>query len=106
LIANEETRKTDLIAHMGLLNVSKCLGEEFLPNRLLKFRFKFGKKKGKSLFQKEAFPEDLMERVWVEIGENVHDAVQVVHDYESYNLIRHLDKNLTSLHGECKIIHK
>jgi len=73
---------TDLFAHTGLLNVSLwhlCLGNEFVPKRLVKFRLDFVKKKRKSLFHHK-LPEDLIERVWMEIGENIQDAVQIVQD--------------------------
>jgi len=101
LIVNEETRVSDLIGHNGLLSVSTCLGEEFLPNRLLKFRFKVGVKKGKSLFQYK-FPEDFMNRVWVEIGEELQDAVQVAHDDKDFEFIRQMEDNLRNFKGECK----
>jgi len=100
LIVNEETRVTDLIGCTGLLSVSTCLGEEFLPKRLLKFRYKFGgDNQGKSLFQSthSNFPQELMERVWKEIEDNIHVAVQVVQDDGNYMLIRRLENDLKRL---------
>jgi len=97
LIVNDETRVSDLIARTGLRDVRTCLGEEFLPKRLLKFRYKFGVEKGKSLFQRK-FPEDLIERVWEEIEESVQDAVQVVQD--DWTVISLLENDLRRLKGE------
>jgi len=98
LIVHEETRVTDLIGHTGLLSVRFYLGEEFLPKRFLKFRYKFGQKyKGKSLFHGD-FSGDLMEKVWEEVEESVQDAVQDVQD--NGKLIRHLEKDLMRLKGE------
>jgi len=100
LIVNEETRVTDLIG--GLKNISTCLGEEFLPKRLLKFRYKFGVIKGKSLFR-PSFPTYLTGRVWEEIGENIQDALQVVQDDEDFQFIRQMDNNLRSFAGDYHI---
>jgi len=91
----------DLIAYTKLRNTSTCLGEKFLPESLLKFRFKFGQKKGKSLFQRR-FPKDLIERVWDEIRTNFQDAVQVVHDDNGFGLITQMENNLRRFEGKRK----
>jgi len=47
---------TDLIAHKKLMpfaTVSIYFGNEFFPNKLLKYRFKFVEEKGKSLFKQD-----------------------------------------------------
>jgi len=98
LIVNERTRVTDVTGGLNIV-VGTCLGEEFLPKKLLKFRFKYGVKRGNSLFQHE-FPKYLMDRVWEEIGDNIQDAVQVVQDDGDFEFIRQMEHDLRSYKGK------
>jgi len=100
LIVSEDTRMTDVIASTKLRNANMCLEKEFLPKRLLKFRYKLGKDEAKSLFQQK-FPQDLMDRVRQEIEKNVQDAVKIVVDDRDFKFIRQMENNLRRFEVEC-----
>jgi len=95
LIADQDIRITD---GEFIEKIMMCWGKEYCP-QLLKFRFNFGDLKGKSLFQKQV-PENLFEKVWEEIHENIQDAIEIVHDDGDFEFIRHLENDLRRLTGK------
>jgi len=100
LFVSDDSRVTDFLAYAPIRNVGLCYGEEFLPKNLLKFRFKFGCFKGKSLFQEQFQLGDLIERVWREIEDNIQDAIEVCNDDRNFNFVKILEDHLESIEGK------
>jgi len=99
MISDETERITDIAGH-DMRCVLTCWGKEFCPKKLLKYRFKFGQHKGKTLFNYnfiQLIPGYLMQSVWVKIGENVDSAIQVILDDGNICLMRWLEKDLRCL---------
>jgi len=92
--SNDKARMFDVVGRFRLDHIRWCFGEEFLPEKLLRFRNQFGSLKGNSLFVSSYVPRDLMDRVWREIEENVDDAVEVIFEDEDFYLVNILEEDI------------
>jgi len=101
LVCDEGTRVTDLCGKQ-IESVRTCWGEQFCPKELLKFRFKFGKHKGRSLFV-YYISDYLKIKVFQEINANVPEAVQVILDDGEFGLIEFLGDNLIWLEAISEV---
>jgi len=95
LIAKDISRVSDINGRY-IQEVQRCLGEEFIPSEILKFRCICDEDRGKSLFQFLVLDNVFLlnDTVWDEIERNVSDAVKVILDDDNLAIVRKLEESI------------
>jgi len=83
-----DTRITDISGKLNMI-ILRFWGSDFIPP-LLKFRYKYGEQKGKSIFHKRV-PIAMEEKLWKEIEENPEEVFSVIIDDNNLTILKLLE---------------